>query len=76
MPTIQKTKRIYEFIKASILVEGEPPTIREIGEMFNMSSPSSVDKHLKKMEARGLIRRIPNISRGIRLIDQERKEAA
>jgi repressor LexA len=76
MPTINKTLRILEFIKGSILVNGEPPTIREIGEAFNMSSSASVAAHIKKMEQRGLILRIPNISRGIRLTGQERKEAA
>jgi repressor LexA len=76
MPTIQKTKRIYEFIKGSILVNGESPTFREIGEAFNMRSSASVADHVTKMERRGWIRRIPNISRGIRLVEQEQEKAA
>lgn len=75
MPTIQKTLRIFAFIKGNILVNGEAPTHREIGETFNMSSPASVHKHVKKMVNRGWIRVIPNVSRGIRLIERRDKAA-
>ncbi len=76
MPTIQKTKRIYEFIKGSILVNGESPTMREIGAEFNMRSTASVYEHVKKMQKRGWIRIVPNINRGIRLVEQEQDKAA
>jgi len=76
MPTIQKTLRIYEFIKGYVASNGEAPTIREIGTQFNMTSSQSVSQHLVKMEDLGLIKRVPNISRGIRLVEQEKTKAA
>ena len=76
MPTIQKTKRIFEFIKGRIEADGKPPTIKEIGAAFGLSSTASVHRHLKKMESLGLIKRIPNVSRGIEIIKEEKVEAA
>jgi len=76
MPTIQKTIRMHEFIKRYIASNGEAPTLRELGIQFNMTSSQSVFSHLKKMEGMGWIRRIPNISRGIRLVEQEQSRAA
>jgi repressor LexA len=76
MATLQKTRRIFEFIKGSILLTGEAPTIREIGEEFNMSSSASVHAHLKKMETQGWIKRTPHVERGIEVVEQEQNKAA
>lgn len=76
MPTINKTLRIFEFIKGYIASNKQAPTIAEIGRYFQLSSSASVHAHLAKMEARGWIYRIPNISRGIRLVDRENKAVA
>jgi repressor LexA len=72
MPTIQKTIRIYEFIKGYIASNGEAPTFREIGDRFDMSSSGSVSYQLSKMEDMGWIIRVPNINRGIRLVDHKK----
>jgi SOS-response transcriptional repressor LexA len=71
MPTVQKTLRMHAFIKRYIASNGEAPTIREIGAQFDMSSSQSVASHLTKMVGLGLIKRVPNVSRGIRLIEQQ-----
>lgn len=76
MATIKKTLRMYEFIKGYIASNSEPPTIAEIGKHFQMSSPGSVYLHLEKMKERGWITIIPNITRGIRLVEQEQNKAA
>jgi conjugative element/phage-associated large polyvalent protein/LexA DNA binding domain-containing protein len=67
MPTIQKTKRIYDFIQHYQQSNGETPTLREIGKAFAMSSSASVHSHVRRMEDNGWIARVPHISRGIRL---------
>ena len=55
---------------------GYGPTVREIGEHFEISSPNGVMCHLKALEKKGLIHRSPNKSRAIELtqeaIDAER----
>jgi repressor LexA len=43
----------------------------EIGSHFGLKSPSSVHHILTELEAQRLIRRIPNISRGIEVVRQE-----
>lgn len=66
----QLTKRqlsVYEFIRDKILNRGYGPTVREIGEEFEIASPNGVMCHLKALEKKGLIRRSPNKSRAIEL---------
>jgi repressor LexA len=76
MPTINKTLRIFEFIKRYIERNKQAPTIAEIGRQFDMRSSASVHRQLTTMESRGWIVRIPNVSRGIRLVEQEQTKAA
>lgn len=75
MPTIQKTKPMFEFIKRVIQSTGQAPTIAEIGRQFEMSSAQSVHNHLKKMEARGWITRTRGW-RGIQIVEQGQNKAA
>lgn len=66
----QLTKRqrvVYEFIRDKIINRGYGPTVREIGEQFQISSPNGVMCHLKALEKKGLIHRSPNKSRAIEL---------
>ena len=57
-PLEQLTKRqkaVYEFIRDKIRNRGYGPTVREIGEHFDISSPNGVMCHLKALEKKGLI---------------------
>lgn len=62
-----KQRAVYEFIRDKIRGRGYGPTVREIGEGFNISSPNGVMCHLKALEKKGLITREPNMSRAIQL---------
>ncbi len=62
-----RQRTVYEFIYDKIVNRGYGPTVREIGEHFNISSPNGVMCHLKALEKKGLIRRSPNKSRAIEL---------
>jgi repressor LexA len=46
---------------------GYGPTVREIGQQFEIRSPNGVMCHLKALEKKGLINREPNMSRAIML---------
>ena len=70
MPVSTKQRRVYEFIKGYIESNDEPPTIAEIGRHFQISSSASVHGILRALEREGLIKRTPNISRGIVLVKQ------
>ncbi len=72
--SMQKKQRIYEYIKAEIDLSGLPPTIREIGKRFNISSTNGVRYFLEKLEEDGLIRRRSRTARGIRVVEREHAE--
>jgi repressor LexA len=71
MPVTPKQRRIYEFIKRYIESNHEPPTIAEIGKQFQMRSSASVHAVLVALEREGLIKRTPNVSRGIEIVEQK-----
>jgi len=62
-----RQKDVYEFIREKIQNRGYGPTVREIGEAFQISSPNGVMCHLKALEKKGIIKREPNMSRAITL---------
>ena len=65
----KRQREIFEYLKEHIKSEGYAPSIMEIGERFNLSSPATVHRHLAHLESKGMIRKHPNQSRGIELID-------
>ena len=71
MPVTAKQRRIFEFIRRYVESNQEPPTIAEIGRQFQMRSSASVHAVLTALEREGLIKRIPNVSRGIEIVQQK-----
>src|SRR5262245_26962585 len=64
----QRQREIYDFIRQKIESRGYGPTVREIGEAFDIASPNGVMCHLKALEKKGHIRRVSNRARAIELI--------
>src|SRR5215470_11673070 len=62
----QRQREILEFISASIVERGFPPTLREIGEHFSIRSTNGVNDHLKALEKKGHLRREDLKSRAMR----------
>lgn len=50
-------QRILAFIEQEIAQKGYPPSVREIGDAVGLKSTSTVHGHLRRLEARGLLRR-------------------
>ena len=71
MPITAKQLRIFEFIRRYIESNQEAPTIAEIGRQFQMRSSASVHAVLTALEREGLIKRIPNVSRGIEIVQPD-----
>lgn len=69
----QRQKDIYLFIKDKILSRGYGPTVREIGQEFEINSPNGVMCHLKALQKKGLIHREPNMSRAISIFESKAK---
>src|SRR4029453_5589823 len=53
----QRQRDILDFISASIVERGFPPTLREIGEHFNIRSTNGGNDPLKALEKKGPLRR-------------------
>jgi len=68
MPITAKQRRVFEFIRGYFESNGESPTLAEIGRHFRISSSASVHGILLALEREGLIKRTPNISRGITIV--------
>ncbi|MCP4566400.1 MAG: transcriptional repressor LexA [FCB group bacterium] len=66
----ERQKQILSFIEDKIRGSGMPPTIREIGEQFSISSTNGVRSILDALETKGYIRRQKLVSRGIELVRQ------
>jgi repressor LexA len=71
MPVTPRQRQIHDYLCRYLDAHRHAPTIAEIGAHFNLSSPSTVHHILTGLEREGLIRRIPNVSRGIEVVRQE-----
>jgi repressor LexA len=70
MPITARQKRVLDYIRHYFEVNQEAPTIAEIGKEFGMTSSASAHHVVSILEREGLIRRIPNVSRGIELVEE------
>jgi repressor LexA len=64
-----RQREIYDFIRSKIEGRGYGPTVREIGQGFDIKSPNGVMCHLKALEKKGLIVREGFSARAIQLVD-------
>ena len=71
-----RQREVYNFICRFQEAHGYAPTIAEIRAHLGLSSPATVHQLLSTLEREGLIRRIPNVSRGIEIVKQESSEQA
>lgn len=68
----EKQRQIYDFIADKIETRGYGPTVREIGQAFNIKSPNGVMCHLKALEKKKLIIRQGFSARAIQLTEPRR----
>lgn len=72
MPPARLTQRqneVYEYVRTYVRTHSKPPTLKEIGAALSIRSMNGVSKHLRALEQKGHIRRIPNEARGIELLE-------
>ncbi len=74
MAITARQRQVYDFIGRYSESQKQPPTIAEIGKQFQMTSSASVHSILSALEREGLIKRIPNVSRGIEIVKPETVE--
>ena len=64
-----RQERILEFIKEFMDEHQFPPTVRDIQAGCEISSTSVVDYNLRILQREGQLNRLPEVSRGIELLD-------
>jgi len=62
-----RQRSILEFLRGYVRDRGYPPTIREIRDAFSLRSNRGVSDHLKALERKGFIKRVPGSSRAIEI---------
>jgi repressor LexA len=73
-PLTKRQREVFDFIVAEIRDRGIPPTVREIGKHFGITSPNGVIFHLKVFARKGYIKHLPDIARGIVVVDDPQAE--
>jgi SOS-response transcriptional repressor LexA len=68
-PLTDRQAEILLFIEAEVFRRGSPPTVREIGARFGISSPTGIMCHLAALEAKGKISRDHGKSRNVTVLD-------
>ncbi|MDR2567044.1 MAG: transcriptional repressor LexA [Bifidobacteriaceae bacterium] len=64
-----RQRAILDVIKESLERRGYAPSMREIGDAVNLTSPSSVKHQLEVIEAKGYLRRDRRLPRAMEVID-------
>ncbi|NLB64483.1 MAG: transcriptional repressor LexA [Fibrobacter sp.] len=70
-----RQNEIYSFILERSQNSLPPPTVREIGEHFDISSTNGVRSILSALIKKGYIKRSPRISRGIKIVKDPDNES-
>ena len=66
-----RQRDILDFINQFLSENGYPPTLREIGKHFQISSTFGVKRHLDALEKKGYLHVESNASRGLSLIKED-----
>ncbi|HQF42613.1 MAG TPA: transcriptional repressor LexA [Ignavibacteriaceae bacterium] len=67
----ERQERIFIFIQEYQQENGYPPTLREIGKKFDISSTFGVKRHLEALTKKGYLNILSNASRGISINKSE-----
>lgn len=62
-----RNREVYDFVRAYTARHGYAPKLREIGQALGIRSRGVVHRHLRALEAEGLVAIKPDVARGLRL---------
>jgi repressor LexA len=71
----ERQRRILTEIRHAVETRGYPPSVREIGEVVGLTSPSSVNYQLKVLERKGYLRRDPHRPRALEVLLPDETDA-
>ncbi|MFH1427371.1 MAG: transcriptional repressor LexA [Patescibacteria group bacterium] len=64
----KRQRQILDFITGFIKEKGYAPSLREIGENFELSSPATIHAHLENLKEKGFLKTSYNEARSIELV--------
>ena len=67
MELTSRQREIFNFVRGFIKERGYPPSVREVGEHFNIYPRAAFD-HLKALERKGYLKRRGSMSRGLEIL--------
>lgn len=68
-PLTDRQREVLDFIRDRVRENHRPPTVREIGDHFDIRSTNGVRVILDALEKKGQLKRSPRLSRGLSVID-------
>jgi SOS-response transcriptional repressor LexA len=66
-PPTPRQREILAYVHDVVTSLGRPPTLREIGEQFGITSTNAISDHLIALERRGLVVRYEGQARSVRV---------
>ena len=66
----EKQKRVLAYIEKTILENSVPPTMREIGENFNITVKGAYD-HVRALIKKGYVEQVPDKARCLRIVKDD-----
>ena len=66
-----RQSQVFDFLHDYNERHGRSPTLQEISDHFGFRSPASAQQHIRLIEQKGFLTRIPHSSRSIRVVKQE-----
>lgn len=70
-PLTERQREVLDFIRVRVRDNHRPPTVREIGDHFEIRSTNGVRVILDALEKKGHLKRSPRLSRGLSVIESE-----
>ena len=68
-----RQQEVFDLIRDHISQTGMPPTRAEIAQRLGFRSPNAAEEHLKALARKGVLEIVSGASRGIRLLQEEKK---
>ena len=65
----KRQKQVLDFVRGHVRSRGYAPTIAEIRRHLGLGSVATVHKHLRLLQEKGAVRRLPHRSRALEVCD-------
>ncbi len=67
----RRQRQVFDAIRGFISRRGYSPSLEEIGEALGLSSVATVHRHVERLVEKGLLRKDPNRSRSVEVVEEE-----